>query len=69
MAIRSGLNKWRDRVLIWEYFVYHKDDTENKVRLRTLRKLTTCEIKEKIVNNGLFHRGLIKELRVERISP
>ena len=54
--------------LIREYFVFHKDDPEKKVRLRTLQTLTALQVKEKIVRNGLFSRDLITELRVERIN-
>ena len=55
-----------DPDLIREYEIFHKDDPENKVRLRTLQTLTVLEVKEKIVRNGLFSREFITELRVIR---
>ena len=55
-----------DPDLIREYEIFHKDDPEKKVRLRTLQTLTVLEVKEKIVRNGLFSRDIISELRVER---
>ena len=69
MGFISGNKTGNDRILMWEYFVFHKDDAEKKRRLRTVQKLTTKEIKEKMVRNGLFDREVIKELRVTRIFP
>lgn len=55
-----------DPSLIREYLIFHKDDPEKKVRLRTIQTLTVLQVKEKVVNNGLFNREIISELRVER---
>ena len=60
------VNQWGDPDLIREYLIFHKDDPEKKVRLRTLQTLTALEVKEKLVRNGLFSREIISELRVER---
>lgn len=57
-----------DLGLIREYEVFHKDDPQKKVRLRTLQTLTVKQIKEKIVRNGLFCEYDISELRVNRIN-
>lgn len=65
MWIKTWLEEG-DLDLIREYLIYHKSDPEKKVRLRTLQTLTACEVKEKIVRNGLFSREVISELRVER---
>ena len=60
--------KWKsgDRKLLRVYEVHHKDDTEKKVRLRTPRTLTACQVKERVVSAGMFDREIIKELRVKR---
>lgn len=58
----------RARGLIRVYHVHHKDDPEKKVRLRTIQNLTACQVKEKIVRNGMFDRSVISELRVERLN-
>jgi hypothetical protein len=55
-----------DPSLIREWIIFHKDDPEKKVRLRTLRTLTALQVKEKIVSNGLFSREVITELRVRQ---
>lgn len=52
--------------MIREYEIYHKDDPERKVRFRTVRTLTTKQVKEKMVNAGLFPESVVKELRVIR---
>lgn len=65
MQLEIGIPRG-DPDLIREYLIFHKDDPEKKVRLRTLQTLTALEVKEKIVRNGLFSREIISELRVER---
>ena len=65
MQLETGIQRG-DPDLIREYLIFHKDDPEKKVRLRTLQTLTALEVKEKIVRNGLFSRDIISELRVER---
>ena len=65
MQLETGIQRG-DPDLIREYLIFHKDDPEKKVRLRTLQTLTALEVKEKIVRNGLFSRDLITELRVIR---
>ena len=65
MPLETGIPQG-DPDLIREYEIFHKDDPEHKVRLRTLQTLTALEVKEKIVRNGLFSRDLITELRVIR---
>ena len=57
-----------DLDLIREYEIFHKDNPQKKVKLRTLQTLTVKQIKEKIVRNGLFCKHDISELRVNRIN-
>lgn len=52
--------------MIREFIIYHKDDPEKTVKLRTLQNLSVCAVKEKVVKNGLFEREVISELRVTR---
>ncbi len=54
--------------LIREYEIYHKHNPERKVKFRTLRSMTAKQVKEKMVAAGFFAEGIIKELRVEKIS-
>ena len=57
-----------DLDLIREYEIFHKEDPQKKVRLRTIQTLTVKQIKEKIVRNGLFKNVCLSELRVNRIN-
>ena len=61
-------DKRKGMELIREYEIFHKDDPQKKVKLRTLQTLTVKQIKEKIVRNGLFGKSDVSELRVNRIN-
>jgi hypothetical protein len=58
--------KQGQKTMIRKYEVYHKDDPSKSILIRTVRRLTAGEAKEKAVKNGLFKREMITELRVKK---